>query len=505
MSDNAGALFKAEFSKMTPQLQAALPPHIKVERFARIVLTAVQENPKLLECERQSVLRSCLRCAQDGLLPDGREAALVHFWNSKLNQLIAQYMPMYQGLLKKVRNSGELASIVTHVVYTGDKFRYVLGDEEKIEHEPCDDDAKRGTPRCVYAIARLKDGSIVREVMSKAEVEKVRMSSKMKDGAPWTDWWDQQARKTVLKRLVKWLPSSTDREQDDTQRVIDQDNEEFDTSRQIEQNGTAQAAQAQTITPLPAVQSTQPALTLPPDPIARTQTRTAEVTQQIRKNTQTAPVAQQTQPAPVQQAAATTPTASVPVEEQWGSGDETTAQAGQDLEFPASELHKNSIHQPATQTVAAPAAEEPKKRKPRGGFAREGLSGDVKKVGGDPAPASNTASVNASVQQAAVMQTAPVSQPAPAAAQPVVNDGVENVDSAVVTIESGFQIRNEKQEVTGFKFVTNHADVYYTNEFVMASQIKSQFMLPKLPCLLWYVTGADKRPMIQKVEPAPKE
>jgi hypothetical protein len=44
-----------------------------------------------------------VKLAQDGLLPDGREAAVVMFGNK------AQAMPMIAGILKKVRQSGEVA------------------------------------------------------------------------------------------------------------------------------------------------------------------------------------------------------------------------------------------------------------------------------------------------------------------------------------------------------------------------------------------------------------
>ena len=44
------------------------------------------------------------------------------------------------------------------------------------------------------------------EVMNKAEIEKVRNVSRAKGSGPWTTWWDQMARKTVMRRLSKYLP-----------------------------------------------------------------------------------------------------------------------------------------------------------------------------------------------------------------------------------------------------------------------------------------------------------
>src|SRR5215207_3153395 len=86
----------------------ALPAHIPVERFKRVLLTAVQNNPDLIRADRQSLWNSAMKSAQDGLLPDGREGAIV-IYNTKekyrdeqgiererwINK--AQWMPMIAG------------------------------------------------------------------------------------------------------------------------------------------------------------------------------------------------------------------------------------------------------------------------------------------------------------------------------------------------------------------------------------------------------------------------
>jgi recombination protein RecT len=130
-----------------------------------------------------------------------------------------QYMPMIGGLLKKLRNSGELASISAHVVYANDEFRYELGDNENIVHRPCLT-GNRGEAIAAYAIAKTKDNAIYREVMSVEEIEQVRSVSRAKDAGPWSTWWGEMARKTVTRRLCKRLPSSADLD-----AMIEHDNE----------------------------------------------------------------------------------------------------------------------------------------------------------------------------------------------------------------------------------------------------------------------------------------
>ncbi|MET3483166.1 recombinase RecT [Methylobacterium sp. 1973] len=195
--------FRGDLQRMEGQVAAALPSHIRPEQFIRVAITAVTSDPSLLTADRQSLFEACMRSAQDGLLPDKREGALVIF-NNKV-----QWMPMIGGILKKIRNSGELKSIRAHVVFEGDEFEYALGDEERIEHRPIFD-GDRGKVRCAYAIAETKDGGIYREVMSFADIEKVRKVSRAATKGPWVDWWEEMARKTVLRRLAKRLPMSTD-------------------------------------------------------------------------------------------------------------------------------------------------------------------------------------------------------------------------------------------------------------------------------------------------------
>lgn len=203
-------------TKMGAEFKSALPPQIPVDKFIRTTLTAVQMNPELLDADRRSLLGAAMKAAQDGLLLDGREAAPVIFRTKEGPKV--QYMPMVGGILKKLRNSGELLSISANVVYDKDQFEYVLGDFEEIRHKPFLGD--RGKAIAVYAIARTKDGAIYREVMSVNDVEKVRAASRAANAGPWVQWWDEMARKTVIRRIAKRLPSSADLEQ-----VLQSDNE----------------------------------------------------------------------------------------------------------------------------------------------------------------------------------------------------------------------------------------------------------------------------------------
>jgi recombination protein RecT len=202
---------RGELSRMESQFKAALPPQITVEKFMRVVMTAVQGNPELLNANRQSLYQACMHSAQDGLLPDGREAALVIYKIS--GEPTARYMIMVGGILKKIRNSGELSSITAQVVYANDEFDYWLDEVgEHIKHRPLLD-GERGGRRLCYAVARTKDDGLYTEFMTTKQVEEVKNSSRAKNSGPWSGpFEDEMWRKTVIRRLSKRLPMSTDLE-----------------------------------------------------------------------------------------------------------------------------------------------------------------------------------------------------------------------------------------------------------------------------------------------------
>jgi recombination protein RecT len=204
---NPAADLKNQLDRQQDSFNAALPKHIPVERFMRVVMTATQQNPALLRAERKSLFMSSLKAAQDGLLPDGREAALV-IYRDKSRGEIVQYMPMIAGLRKKVRNSGEIATWDAQVVYENDQFEYELGDEPFIKHKPAMGD--RGNVIGAYSVAVLKSGEKSREVMSISEIESIRKRSRASGNGPWVTDYAEMCRKTVARRHSKVLPMSTD-------------------------------------------------------------------------------------------------------------------------------------------------------------------------------------------------------------------------------------------------------------------------------------------------------
>ena len=194
--------FREGLNRSADEFLKALPPQIPVDRFIRTAITTVQMNPELAKCDFRSFMGACMKAAQDGLLLDGREAALVRFGN------ILSYMPMTAGILKKLRQSGELVDISVRVVYANDEFSYEFGDQERIVHRPAT--GERGNPVAAYAIVRTTNGGTYRDVMTVDEIEAIRARSRSGNRGPWVTDWAEMAKKTVIRRLAKLLPSSAD-------------------------------------------------------------------------------------------------------------------------------------------------------------------------------------------------------------------------------------------------------------------------------------------------------
>jgi recombination protein RecT len=203
---------RAQLDQRSGELRNALPTHMSVPGFIRVVLTACAMNPDLYTVDRASLLLACLKAAHDGLLPDSRDGVILPYRDNNQRsptrgQMIAQWQPMIGGLMKRFRNSGQFKSILAGIVREGEPFEYWIDENgEHLHHRP----GYEGKPIKAYAIAKTKDGGTFIRVMSKAEIDKRRAVSKARDGVMWRDWWDEAAMKTVLRNLSKRLPSSSD-------------------------------------------------------------------------------------------------------------------------------------------------------------------------------------------------------------------------------------------------------------------------------------------------------
>lgn len=188
------------------QILAALPTHLKhnPDRLRRIALTEYRKVPKLRECNAVSFLGAIIQASQLGLEP----GPLGHFWlvPKRVNgQWEVVGMLGYRGMIDLARRSGQIETITSHVVRAGDQFDYRLGLNPDLNHTPYDEE---GDITHAYAVAKLKGGGTIFEVMTRKAIEKARSTSAAGQSGPWVSHFEEMARKTVIRRLFKYLPMS---------------------------------------------------------------------------------------------------------------------------------------------------------------------------------------------------------------------------------------------------------------------------------------------------------
>ena len=196
--------------KHGPEIALALPQHVTPERLLRIALSEVRRNPRLAQCSAPSLLGAIFTCAQLGLEPGG---ALGHCFLIPYRDE-CQFQIGYKGMIELARRSGQIQSLSARSVYENDHFEYSYGLHEDLVHQPAT--GERGELTHAYAVARLMDGGIQFEVMDRFELEEIRDGSQgyqtaikyNKKDTPWISSFDEMCRKTVIRRMFKYLPVS---------------------------------------------------------------------------------------------------------------------------------------------------------------------------------------------------------------------------------------------------------------------------------------------------------
>ncbi|BEO91127.1 recombination protein RecT [Fusobacterium nucleatum] len=186
------------------QFATALPKHINSDRFVRIAITTIRQNPKLAQCNQESLLGALMVSAQLGLepgvlgqcylIPYGREC---------------QFQIGYKGMIELLRRSGQLKDIYAYSVYENDEFEMTYGLDRDLKHKP--NLQNKGNFIGCYCVAVLKDDARAFEYMTKEEIEAHgKKFSKTYSNGPWKTDFEAMAHKTVVKKMLKWLPLSVE-------------------------------------------------------------------------------------------------------------------------------------------------------------------------------------------------------------------------------------------------------------------------------------------------------
>ena len=198
---------KEQIKAMEGEIAKALPSVITPDRFTRMVMTTISANPTLQQCEAKSFLGAMMQAAQLGVEPNTPlgQAYIIPYKNHGVLQ--AQFQLGYKGLIDLAYRSGEISIVTAKEVCEHDEFTYEFGLEPKLIHKPAL--SERGRVIAYYALFKTKQGGFGFEIMSvedvKAHAEKYSKAYGS-GSSPWHTAFDEMAKKTVLKRVLKTAP-----------------------------------------------------------------------------------------------------------------------------------------------------------------------------------------------------------------------------------------------------------------------------------------------------------
>lgn len=197
----------ADAAGLVQRYAAKLVTNERAGEFATQVSIMAQKNPKIRDCDPNSVVSAMMACVQLDLMPNTPEqhAHLIPYGRD------LQFQLGYQGILEMVARSGSIEDLNAELVFEGDEFEYSLGINRNLVHKPNLDIDRTDYSKVVaaYTTIELENGKIKFDVMSRAEIDKVQGSAKAKStDAPWHTWPEQMAKKTSIKRALKYMPKS---------------------------------------------------------------------------------------------------------------------------------------------------------------------------------------------------------------------------------------------------------------------------------------------------------
>ena len=232
---------KEEIAIIKKKMSAVGLDEETVAKECSFALQAIGKSKQLQGATIQSKQSAIINIAQTGLTlnPVMKLAYLVPRWIRDGVQCCLE--PSYQGLVKLLTDSGSIETINAQLVYENDFFETNSADfDNPIIHKP-DPFNERGNIIGVYAIAMLKSGTKQAETMSVAQLHEIReMSESYKafkagkmSSCVWIDHEGEMMRKTVVRRIVKYLPKTQQFER--VAKAIDLDEGDYKASESHKQ------------------------------------------------------------------------------------------------------------------------------------------------------------------------------------------------------------------------------------------------------------------------------
>lgn len=199
-------LVKERLDKRKDDYEKMFPVPMNINHFIWTAYLAIVDNPGLIKCTQASLFTAIGNAAEVGLdfTPAKRHAYIIPYHNQKTGLLLAKFIPGYGGLIEVALRSGKVIKIEARIVHSNEDFSMEYGTNPFIRHIPLTKD--KGHVIGAYAIGWMVGGLPLFEFMSKEQLDEIKGHSKSKKF--WGEYEDEMQRKTAVRRLYKYLPST---------------------------------------------------------------------------------------------------------------------------------------------------------------------------------------------------------------------------------------------------------------------------------------------------------
>lgn len=183
-------------------LMGIMPKDADFGKLKNSFISAVRNNPKVMECSPKSIIDTLRHSAQLGLETGAAEEFYI-VPRKVHGKFIATFQMGYLGRIKMGIQSGILKDWKSEVVYQDDDFKVDLANNNVCHHIAGD---KRTDPKGAYCLINLTTGGTIVKYLSKAQLDAKRSDSAT--DAYWKTGETSMMEKVVLLEGLRQLPKS---------------------------------------------------------------------------------------------------------------------------------------------------------------------------------------------------------------------------------------------------------------------------------------------------------
>lgn len=223
-------------SDIMPQFQriAQKFQRVRWEEESQYALQICKTNPALLKCDVTTIQDAVINVASVGLSlnPASGYAYLVPEYNKQAKMQACQLRVSFRGLIKLATDTGSISWVKADVVKAEDTFEYHGINVIPLHH--MDPFAERGETIGAYCVAKTTGGEILVDVINREQLNRIKGSAKTQ--FVWDSWFDEMAKKAIIKRAAKqWPPGKETEQLDEAIKVInDAEGTDFEGFEQLE-------------------------------------------------------------------------------------------------------------------------------------------------------------------------------------------------------------------------------------------------------------------------------